>query len=138
MKKMIKNKIDKINNVFFRSESGSSLHSQTDSANKATAATNQNNVLSKAMAIKVNNAMPIQTKKCCVLFINPNIFYFDKKAEKMILFPRCLFLLFNHLFGCLVDNFFLFGLGRFPFINVLISTFDAALGKKGSKYESYG
>lgn len=59
MKKMTKIKIDKIINVFFRSESGSSLDNQTDSLIKPTEATNQNTVLSRAMAIKVINRMPI-------------------------------------------------------------------------------
>lgn len=52
--------IDKHKRNILRPDNGLlSLHNKTDSLIKATAATNQNSVLSSAIAIKVINNMPI-------------------------------------------------------------------------------
>ena len=66
---------------------GISLHSQTDSLIKATAAVNQKSVLLNATAIKVISDIPTHIKKCCALFISDQNtrfqeFLSSKKGEK--------------------------------------------------------
>ena len=65
--------MNKINRANFLSEIDLSLQTYIDSPIKIMAATNQKSVLSSSTAIKVSNAIPIQIKKCCFLFINRNM-----------------------------------------------------------------